>query len=95
MKCVKGIVAGRVQMVGFRRFVKSHAQTHDVKGYANNRADGCVEVLLCGEADAVRRVQQQVEKGPSRSVVERVEWLEQPGKSAALTDFTVGWTDPD
>lgn len=95
MRCVKGVVAGRVQMVGFRRFVRSHAQLHDVKGYANNRSDGCVEVLLCGEAGAVQQVQQQVETGPARSAVERVEWLEQPGAGTALSDFTVGWTDPD
>lgn len=95
MKCVKGVVAGQVQMVGFRRFVRSHAQAHGVKGYANNRADGCVEVLLCGDAEAIQQVQQQVEKGPARSVVDRVEWLEQPDAGAKLTDFSVGWTDPD
>lgn len=95
MICVKGVVAGQVQMVGFRRFVRSHAQAHDVTGYANNRADGCVEVLLCGEAEAVRRVQQQVETGPERSVVDRAEWQTQEPMKAELTEFTVGWADPD
>lgn len=95
MRCVKGVIAGKVQMVGFRRFVRSQAQAEGVTGYANNRADGCVEVLLCGAAGAVERVQQQVEAGPSRSMVERVDWQEQEGPQAGLTGFTVGWTDPD
>lgn len=95
MRCVKGVVAGQVQRVGFRRFVRSHAQTHNVTGYANNRADGCVEVLLCGDAAAVHEVQQKVEAGPSRSVVDRVEWQQLQETAPQLTEFTVGWADPD
>ena len=95
MICVKGVVTGQVQMVGFRRFVRNHAQAHGVNGFANNRADGAVEVLLCGDAAAVRQVQQHVEQGPPRSVVDRVEWQSQEGGAPVLTEFTVGWTDPD
>lgn len=95
MICVKGVVSGRVQMVGFRRFVREQARRHDVSGYANNRADGCVEVLLCGDAETVRLVRDQVERGPSRSTVDRVEWHEQPDLDFEPGDFTVGWADPD
>lgn len=95
MKGVKGIVSGRVQMVGFRRFVQGHARRHDVSGYANNRADGRVEVLLYGDAEAVRLVQDKVEAGPTRSTVDRVEWSGCSTSDLELGDFTVGWSDPD
>ncbi len=95
MTCVRGVVSGAVQMVGFRRFVQQQAARHGVSGFANNRADGCVEVVLCGTADAVRRVQDQVEVGPARAVVDRVEWREDAGQGIRAGEFTVGWMDPD
>ncbi|TQV86814.1 acylphosphatase [Exilibacterium tricleocarpae] len=41
-----GLVSGRVQGVGFRYFVRDCARHCKVTGFANNLADGRVEVLL-------------------------------------------------
>jgi len=55
MHSIKGTVHGRVQGVGFRYFVRTVAQRHGLCGYAQNLADGRVEFLLQGEADAVEQ----------------------------------------
>lgn len=39
------IFYGRVQGVGFRKFVKTKAQQLGVKGYVKNLPDGTVEVV--------------------------------------------------
>ncbi|PCK09447.1 MAG: acylphosphatase [Alteromonadaceae bacterium] len=73
MKTVKFFVGGRVQGVGFRYWVQTHAVTHDVDGYAKNLSDGRVEVLLQGEAYAVSQVSEAVRAGPVMSRVDHVE----------------------
>jgi acylphosphatase len=52
--CKKCVVAGRVQGVFYRATAARRAQELAVRGYARNLADGRVEVLACGEEDAVR-----------------------------------------
>jgi acylphosphatase len=66
---VRGYVSGRVQGVGFRYFVKRHADTQAVTGYAKNLTDGRVEFLLQGEKPAVLSVLQKIHSGPSYSQV--------------------------
>ncbi len=69
---IKGQVSGRVQGVGFRYFVKRHADSLAVKGYARNLPDGCVEFLLQGEKSAVLAVLEKIHNGPSYSQVTEV-----------------------
>ena len=76
MISVKGFVYGRVQGVGFRYFTRRQAQAEGLSGYAHNLADGRVEFLLQGEADAVSRVIEQLKQGPSYARVTRVEYTE-------------------
>ena len=73
MYCVKGFVSGRVQGVGFRYFVRRHADTQQLSGYAKNLADGRVGFLLQGEKTAVQLVLEQIRRGPSYSKVDDVE----------------------
>ena len=72
MYCVKGFVSGRVQGVGFRYFVRRHADTHEIHGYAKNLADGRVEFLLQGDKASVQLVLEQIHRGPSYSKVNDV-----------------------
>ncbi len=72
MHSVKGTVRGRVQGVGFRYFVRSAAQRHGLCGYARNLADGRVEFLLQGEADAIEQVIGMIRAGPSHARVDEV-----------------------
>jgi acylphosphatase len=73
MYCIRGFVSGRVQGVGFRYFVRRHADTQQLGGYAKNLADGRVEFLLQGDKTAVQLVLEQIHRGPSYSSVTNVE----------------------
>jgi acylphosphatase len=65
------IVHGRVQGVFFRDSVRERARGLGVSGWACNRADGAVEVVLEGPPEAVDRVVRFCEAGPSDARVER------------------------
>lgn len=89
--CRYGRVSGRVQGVGFRAYVSRVAREAGLGGYANNLPDGSVEVLLCGEADQVAKVEALVAQGPAASKVNGVQWEDR--QCAAIDDFTTGWSD--
>jgi acylphosphatase len=67
------VVHGRVQGVGFRWFVRQTAQSRGLAGWAANRSDGTVEVVLEGEPEVVESVERLVGEGPRGAEVERVE----------------------
>lgn len=71
--CLRGHVSGRVQGVWFRAFVQRHARELGVEGWARNRADGRVEVLLCGRREQVEALVAQLHLGPPLARVEQVE----------------------
>jgi acylphosphatase len=73
MYCIKGFVSGRVQGVGFRYFVRRHADAQQLGGYAKNLGDGRVEFLLQGHKAAVQSVLEHIHQGPSYSRVDSVE----------------------
>jgi acylphosphatase len=67
------IVRGRVQGVFFRDSVRQRADAHGVSGWARNRPDGAVEVVLEGPEEAVDRVARFLERGPRHARVDHVE----------------------
>jgi acylphosphatase len=62
--CVRCHVAGRVQGVFFRASTREQAQRLGLTGYAENLADGRVEVLACGAPEAISRLQAWLRQGP-------------------------------
>ncbi|MCE8002067.1 MULTISPECIES: acylphosphatase [Billgrantia] len=72
-RCVKALVAGKVQGVWYRRAVQEQALQHGLTGYAKNLADGQVEVLLCGNGEAVNQVSAWLWQGPPNARVTHVE----------------------
>jgi acylphosphatase len=73
------VVHGRVQGVFFRDTVRRMAHSRGVAGWVRNRADGAVEAVFEGDAEAVESMLRFCRQGPERAVVERVEELdEQP-----------------
>lgn len=73
------VVHGRVQGVFFRDTVRRMAHSRGVAGWVRNRADGAVEAVFEGDADAVESMLRFCRHGPERAAVERVEELdEQP-----------------
>jgi len=66
---LRGFVAGRVQGVGFRYFVRRRAEDAGLAGFVRNLPDGRVEFLLQGAPDAVDAVVAQIRIGPPHARV--------------------------
>jgi acylphosphatase len=83
---VRAVVHGRVQMVGFRAFVISHAGALGLAGTVSNQPDGTVEATLEGSKLDVERMLDLLRQGPSHARVERVdvEYSAPTGKLPAM-----------
>lgn len=73
MICKKCFVSGRVQGVFYRGSAAQRARELGVRGYARNLADGRVEVLACGDEEAVLTFVSWLWTGSSASKVTAVE----------------------
>jgi acylphosphatase len=81
------VVRGRVQGVYFRDSTRECARREGVTGWALNRADGAVEVVLEGGRQAVARVAVFCENGPPHAAVSSVEACAE--KPEGLSDFEI------
>jgi acylphosphatase len=74
------LVTGRVQGVGFRWFVRSHASALELRGWARNRRDGSVELEAVGPRERIEQLIAELRAGPPASEVEEVtvHWLPAP-----------------
>lgn len=91
MICKRCLVSGRVQGVFYRASAARVAQRLGLSGYARNLADGRVEVLACGEPEAVAELIQWLWEGPSAARVTAVQMLPADASDgAACAGFTTG-----
>ncbi len=67
------ILTGHVQGVFFRDSVREAAENEGVAGWAANREDGSVEVILEGEPEAVESVLGYCRMGPVNARVDSTE----------------------
>jgi acylphosphatase len=81
------IVRGLVQGVFFRDSMRRLAQRHGVAGWVANRADGAVEAVFEGEADAVERLVEFSREGPRGAQIESVEVTKE--EPEGLSGFSV------
>jgi acylphosphatase len=58
------LVAGRVQGVGYRNFVRRQALRLGLAGVAANLPDGRVEVVAEGEEAALAELERRLRRGP-------------------------------
>jgi acylphosphatase len=65
-------VLGRVQGVGFRYHVITHAQELGLDGYARNLDDGTVEVWAEGKLEALDELLEATRRGPRWARVDEV-----------------------
>ena len=78
---------GRVQGVFFRDSLRRAAGQQGVAGWAANRADGSVEVVLELPEDAVERLVEECRRGPGHAEITRLDVsAEEP---EGLTGFEV------
>ena len=73
MICKKCLVSGRVQGVFYRGAAAQRARELGVRGYARNLPDGRVEVLACGDEEAVQTFVKWLWIGSSAAKVSAVE----------------------
>jgi acylphosphatase len=64
------VVTGRVQGVFFRDSAAQEARRRGVAGWVTNRADGSVEAVFEGDADAVAALVAWAQHGPEHARVE-------------------------
>ena len=57
-------ITGRVQGVGYRAWALQIATRLGLRGWVRNRADGSVEALVIGDADAVAAMIEACRDGP-------------------------------
>lgn len=71
--CTIAWVHGMVQGVGFRYSTQHEAQRLGLTGYARNLDDGSVEIVVCGDEQAVNQLIAWLKAGGPRSArVDRV-----------------------
>jgi len=71
--CKRCRVAGRVQGVSYRYATRQKALGLGVCGYARNLEDGSVDVLACGDTEAVNSLCQWLSVGPALARVTHVQ----------------------
>ena len=67
------LVSGRVQGVAYRAWTVDQAEGLGLNGWARNLADRRVEVVACGNRDAVEALRSALSSGPPAAKVITVE----------------------
>ena len=70
---LSAVVTGRVQGVGFRRYVRGWARKLDLTGWVRNEPDGTVRVVAEGEGAGLDRLTRLLWGGPPGASVEAVD----------------------
>lgn len=65
-------VAGRVQGVGFRMFVREQARATELAGWARNLSSGNLEIAASGSEEGVRALLVAVREGPPGAQVKQI-----------------------
>ncbi len=82
------VIRGRVQGVFFRNSVRERSMGEELAGWARNREDGTVEVVLEGRSQGVQSVIDFCRQGPSRAEVGDVEIHDE--EPEGLSGFQLG-----
>jgi acylphosphatase len=82
-------IAGRVQGVGFRWFVREEARRLGLSGWVTNLPNGEVEVRASGEDRAVGRLRRALEVGPTGAEVAQVREVDESAAATLPYPFTI------
>ena len=83
--CIKAVVSGKLQGVFFRDTTVQKAKSLQLTGQVKNTHDGKVELIACGEPDAIHQLTEWLWQGSPASSVTNVDSQEIPGES--FNDF--------
>ena len=87
MAAARFFVRGRVQGVWFRASTRDVTIRHGLTGHARNLADGRVDVLAVGDADAIEALAAWLQQGPPGARVDGV--VREPAAVEAVAGFEV------
>jgi acylphosphatase len=81
MARLEASVRGRVQGVGFRYYVVSHAGRLGLTGWVSNEQDGSVHCVAEGARADLEHLLEELREGPASAIVEHVieNWLPYTG----------------
>ena len=85
--CRHFIVTGRVQGVWYRVSTQDQAQSLGLRGQVRNCPDGCVEVIACGEPEALNALEAWLWDGPADARVRSVD--ANPADDPGRRDFVI------
>ena len=88
MAAARFIVHGKVQGVWFRASTRDVAVRLGLTGHARNLANGDVEVLAMGDAEAIATLADWLQQGPPLARVDAV--LRSDAEAVAMRDFEIG-----
>ena len=88
MAAARFIVHGKVQGVWFRASTRDVAVRLGLTGHARNLANGDVEVLAMGDAEAIATLAVWLQQGPPLARVDAV--LRSDAEAVAMHDFEIG-----
>ena len=89
MNAARFIVRGRVQGVAFRAHARAEALALGLRGHAQNRADGSVDVRVAGDDAAIEAFARWLAHGPPLARVDSLERMEDAAHELP-TGFTTG-----
>ncbi|MBD1372657.1 acylphosphatase [Hazenella sp. IB182357] len=73
MKSYHIMVHGKVQKVGFRKFVHRMAKRYQLTGWVKNRTDGAVEMEVQGKEENIALFLKKIKRGSLLARVERID----------------------
>lgn len=76
--CLRALISGRVQGVGYRYHTVLQAQTLELVGWVRNLQDGRVEAIVEGERVQVDAMMEWLAQGPAAATVKEIEIEEHP-----------------
>jgi acylphosphatase len=82
-------IAGQVQGVGYRHFLREHASRLGIAGWARNLSSGNVEFAAQGSADALEEFLRWAREGPSGALIKQVITLTPPASLELPRPFTI------
>ena len=83
------VVRGRVQGVWFRKFTKDEAVAQVLRGWVRNCADGSVEAVAEGPADALERWLDALRVGPRLAIVRELDVRPEDDPRESFSEFGV------
>jgi acylphosphatase len=82
-------IAGQVQGVGYRHFLREHAVRLGISGWARNLSSGNVEFAAQGPTEALDEFIRCAKEGPRGALIKQVIALSPPGSLELPRPFTI------